>query len=85
MDKIVVFYSKPGCCLCDALEATLQQLQPDLGFTVEKRDILIHPEWFADFQYTIPVLEVNGRTLTGLSHRSTAAQLAAVLERAFVA
>ncbi|UFP94086.1 glutaredoxin family protein [Gloeobacter morelensis] len=85
MQRTVVFYSKPGCCLCDALEATLRRVQPDLGFALEKRDILIHPEWFADFQYTIPVLEVNGRTLTGISHRSTAAQLAAVLERAFVA
>ncbi|BAC91435.1 glutaredoxin family protein [Gloeobacter violaceus] len=85
MDKIVVFYSKPGCCLCDALEATLRRVQPDLGLSVEKRNILSNPEWFTDFQYTIPVLEVNGHTLTGISHRSTGAQLAAVLERAFVA
>ncbi|AGY57662.1 glutaredoxin family protein [Gloeobacter kilaueensis] len=84
MAKTVVFYSKPGCCLCDSLERTLQASQAHLGFVIDKRNILDDPEWFTDFQYTIPVLEIDGQTVGGISHRSSIEQLTTVLTRLLV-
>jgi len=81
--RVLVLYSKPGCCLCEQLEAKLRPLEKPLGFTLAVRDITSDPDWFADFQYTIPVLEYAGRTLAGISHRTASEDLAAVLRGAF--
>ncbi|NEQ98601.1 MAG: glutaredoxin family protein [Cyanothece sp. SIO2G6] len=56
----LVLFSKPGCHLCEGLEEKLvaiQQADPcPLVFTVDIRDITTRPEWFAAYQYEIPVL-----------------------------
>ena len=62
----------------------MREVQPAVGFMVEVRDITTSAEWFADFQYTIPVLEVAGRTVPGISHRIAARQLAEQLAAIFV-
>jgi hypothetical protein len=82
-EKQLVLYAKPGCCLCETLEEKLRQIQPGLGFTLEVRNILTDPEWFSDFQYTIPVLEIAGKTLSGISHRDSLQNLHQILEKAF--
>ena len=51
----LVLYGKPGCHLCDGLEEKLEALN-HLDFTLEKRDITSRPDWFAAYQYEIPVL-----------------------------
>ncbi|XP_030526988.1 uncharacterized protein LOC115738508 [Rhodamnia argentea] len=58
----LVFYSKPGCCLCDGLKEKLQAAflisGPDsLGdVDLQVRDITSNPEWERAYQYEIPVL-----------------------------
>lgn len=81
--QTLVLYAKPGCCLCETLEAKLRILQPQLNFSLERRDITTDPDWFADFQYAIPVLELSGRTLDGISHRIAVEELAALLHGYF--
>jgi hypothetical protein len=83
LEKQLVLYAKPGCCLCETLEEKLRQIQPNLGFTLEVRNILTNPEWFSDFQYTIPVLEIAGKTLSGISHRDSLRNLQNLLAKAF--
>jgi len=51
----LVLYSKPGCHLCEGLKEKLDAL-PHLDFTLEVRDITTRPDWFAAYQYEIPVL-----------------------------
>jgi glutaredoxin len=82
-EKQLVLYAKPGCCLCETLEDKLRQIQPSLCFSLEVRNILTNPEWFSDFQYTIPVLEIAGKTLSGISHRSSVQDLQHLLAKAF--
>jgi glutaredoxin len=82
-EKQLVLYTKPGCCLCETLEEKLRQIQPSLGFTLEVRNIVTNLEWFSDFQYTIPVLEIAGKTLSGISHRDSLQNLQNLLAKAF--
>jgi Glutaredoxin-like domain (DUF836) len=51
----IILYSKPGCHLCEGLQEKLTQIQ-DLDFQLEIRDITTQPDWFAAYQYEIPVL-----------------------------
>ncbi|NEP15626.1 MAG: glutaredoxin family protein [Leptolyngbya sp. SIO4C1] len=51
----LVLYSKPGCHLCEGLHEKLDQLAP-LPVPLEVRDITQNPDWFAKYQYEIPVL-----------------------------
>lgn len=51
----LVLYSKPGCHLCEGLQMKLDALS-HLDFTLEVRDITTQPDWFAAYQYEIPVL-----------------------------
>jgi len=55
----LILYSKPGCHLCENLEAKLVQIQ-DLNITLKIRDITTRDDWFAAFQYEIPVLTYAG-------------------------
>lgn len=51
----LILYSKPGCHLCEGLEEKLDQIR-DLNFELEVRDITTQADWFAAYQYEIPVL-----------------------------
>lgn len=51
----LVLYSKPGCHLCEGLAEKLAALR-HLPFELETRDITSRPDWFARYQYEIPVL-----------------------------
>lgn len=53
--QLLIFYSKPGCHLCDGLKEKLDQLD-HLPLQVEIRDITQNPDWFERYQYEIPVL-----------------------------
>ncbi|MFB2836891.1 glutaredoxin family protein [Floridanema evergladense] len=49
----LILYSKPGCHLCEGLQEKLEQVD---GIELEVRDITSRDDWFAAFQYEIPVL-----------------------------
>jgi hypothetical protein len=51
----LILYSKPGCHLCEGLQAKLEQIQ-DPPLELEIRDITSRDQWFQAYQYEIPVL-----------------------------
>ncbi|MFB2878362.1 glutaredoxin family protein [Floridanema aerugineum] len=51
----LILYSKPGCHLCEGLQDKLEQVE-GIDFELEVRDITTRDDWFAAFQYEIPVL-----------------------------
>lgn len=51
----LVLYSKAGCHLCEGLQEKLEQIE-DLDFELEIRDITTRQEWFAAYEYEVPVL-----------------------------
>lgn len=50
--KKLIFYSKPGCHLCEGLQEKLAELPIEL----EVRNITTNDVWFQKYQYEIPVL-----------------------------
>lgn len=51
----LILYSKPGCHLCEGLQEKLEQVRnPPLE--LEIRDITTNDDWFAAYQYEVPVL-----------------------------
>lgn len=50
-----VLYSKPGCHLCEDLEAKLRQI-PEVCAGLEVRDIRSRDDWHEQYLFTIPVL-----------------------------
>lgn len=51
----LILYSKPGCHLCEGLQEKLEQIS-NLSFELEVRDITTREDWFAAYQYEVPVL-----------------------------
>lgn len=60
MRHALVLYSKPGCHLCEELRAELDELQPELGYTIDEIDISEDPTLFDRYRYVIPVLVMDG-------------------------
>lgn len=88
----LVLYSKPGCHLCEGLKEKLEALA-HLDFTLEIRDITTQPDWFAAYQYEIPVLcrvistasgEMQEETLPRLSPRAPVARVEQMLQTYWV-
>ncbi|MEH2289059.1 glutaredoxin family protein [Nostoc sp.] len=59
----LILYSKPGCHLCEGLQEKLEQIQ-NLSFELEIRDITTREDWFAAYQYEVPVLYLSNRRST---------------------
>ncbi|WP_071515230.1 glutaredoxin family protein [Geitlerinema sp. PCC 9228] len=51
----LILYSKPGCHLCEGLQEKLEQVE-NPQISLEIRDITTRDDWFAAYQYAIPVL-----------------------------
>lgn len=56
----VTIYAKPDCPLCDELKADLLAMQPEIGFSLQERNIETSPADFARYRYLIPVLDIEG-------------------------
>ncbi|MEH2412327.1 glutaredoxin family protein [Nostoc sp.] len=54
----LILYSKPGCHLCEGLQEKLEKIQ-NLSFELETRDITTREDWFAAYQYEVPVLYLS--------------------------
>ena len=80
----LILYSKPGCHLCEGLQTKLEQVQ-NIDFELEIRDITTREDWFAAYQYEIPVLcqKVPGgeKALPRLSPRASVAKLEQMLQK----
>jgi glutaredoxin len=88
----LILYSKPGCHLCEGLQAKLEQVQA-LELELEVRDITSRDAWFQAYQYEVPVLflvrdKQNGMDfppaptlLPRLSPRATVQQVEQMLQK----
>jgi glutaredoxin len=63
----LILYSKPGCHLCEGLQAKLEQIR-SLQFDLEIRDITTREDWFQQYQYEIPVLLLERRQTAEPAH-----------------
>ncbi|MCV3215197.1 glutaredoxin family protein [Plectonema radiosum NIES-515] len=60
----LILYSKPGCHLCEGLQEKLEQIlqtRNTKSVQLEIRDIMTRDDWFAAYQYEVPVLYVTNR------------------------
>lgn len=88
----LILYSKPGCHLCEGLQEKLEQIHT-LNFSLEVRDITTREDWFAAYQYEVPVLcrihshpadsAVAEEVLPRPSPRASVAKLQQTLQRYF--
>jgi hypothetical protein len=80
----LILYSKPGCHLCEGLQEKLVKIE-NLPLELEIRDITTREDWFAIYQYEIPVLCYRqGETekpLPRLSPRASVKQLEQMLQK----
>lgn len=56
----LVLYSKPDCCLCQGLEEKLRAIAR-FPVELEVRDITTREDWFAAYEYEVPVLMGQGK------------------------
>lgn len=84
----LILYSKPGCHLCEGLQEKLETiLQTDdfASLQLEVRDITQNEDWFAAYQYEVPVLCVskddNLQTIPRPSPRASVVQLEKILRK----
>ena len=56
----VTLITREGCHLCNAAEATVRQLQPELGYALDIRDVDADPALKAEFSDRVPVVLIDG-------------------------
>ena len=80
----LILYSKPGCHLCEGLQAKLAAVE-HIDFDLEIRDITTRDDWFAHYQYEIPVLcqklANSEKPLPRLSPRASVQKLEQMLQK----
>ena len=80
----LILYSKPGCHLCEGLQEKLEQVKT-LDFDLEIRDITTREDWYAAYQYEVPVLyqklPTTEKLLPRLSPRASVKQLEKMLQK----
>ncbi len=80
----LILYSKPGCHLCEGLLEKLEQVN-DIKFDLEIRNINTREDWFAAYQYEIPVLSQKlpdgEKPLPRISPRASATKLEQMLKK----
>jgi hypothetical protein len=84
MNRVTVtLYSKPGCHLCEPVEATILDAAEVASFDFERRNILDDADVFERYKHAIPVVTVNGREVA--RHRLRLADLLAAVNAAATA
>lgn len=72
----VTFYTALGCPFCPVVEGRLEELQSEIGFTMEKVDITLKPGLLAKKGIrSVPVVEVGEKCLVGNATSEQLAQL----------
>ncbi len=59
----VTVYSRPGCHLCEQAMAALRELQGQLAFALEERDISADESLHRAYFERIPVIALDGEEL----------------------
>jgi|GEM_PF-1166113 len=55
----VLLYSKAGCHLCEVVDLELVDLQRELGFVYERRQLQEGDDLFAQFAHYFPVVDIE--------------------------
>lgn len=55
-----VLYTREGCCLCDRARALLLRLGQEYNLLVQEVDIAGDPRLLERYQFTIPVVVIDG-------------------------
>ncbi|ELS01964.1 Glutaredoxin-like domain (DUF836) [Xenococcus sp. PCC 7305] len=80
----LILYSKPGCHLCEGLQEKLEQVT-NIDFDLEIRDITTRDDWFAAYEYEVPVLcqqlSQGEKPLPRLPPRATIKKLEQMLQK----
>ena len=76
----VVFYTKPGCHLCEEACAEIARAACDDLYTYEEVDILSDPELNGRYGWDIPVVLIDGAH--AFKHRLTAGDFRRAILRA---
>ena len=79
----LILYSKPGCHLCEGLQEKLERVQT-IKFELEIRDITTREDWFAAYEYEVPVLALDTdpqQILPRPSPRASLQQLERLLQK----
>ena len=76
----VVFYTKPGCHLCDEARARIADARCEDLYTYEEVDILSDAELTRRYGWDIPVVLVDGTH--AFKHRLTAEEFRQAITRA---
>lgn len=63
----VTLYTKPGCHLCEEVEAVIVAVARRRPFQLTIRNIVEHAEDFDRYQYLIPVVTVEGQEIAQYS------------------
>lgn len=77
--RVLTLYSKPGCHLCDDMQAVAARAAAASGATLEIVDITGDAALFAQYRHDIPVLLLDRREIA--RHRTTDAAIAEALAR----
>jgi len=76
----VVFYTKPGCHLCEEARAEIARAGCEDLYTYEEVDILSDPELTRRYGWDIPVVLIDGTH--AFKHRLTAEEFREAITRA---
>jgi hypothetical protein len=87
MDIHLILYSKVDCHLCEGLLEKLQQIESiqSQEWHLEVREITTDSDWFAAYQYEVPVLcqklPTGEKILPRSSPRASVEQVESLLKR----
>jgi hypothetical protein len=56
----IIFYSRPGCHLCDDAREVIRRVASDVGVSWEERDITLSEDDMREYWDKIPVTIVDG-------------------------
>ena len=75
----VIFYTKPGCHLCEEAKNEIERSGLHGQYTFEEVNILTDPELQRRYGVDIPIIRINGTNV--FKHRLTAEEFRRVIER----
>lgn len=61
--KVINFYTRNGCLLCDDAKMMLQCFQDDWGFIIHEIDIEQSEQLTERYGLSIPVVEIDGQII----------------------
>ncbi|MFD1739396.1 glutaredoxin family protein [Bacillus salitolerans] len=61
--RVVTFFTKENCPLCDKAKVIVEELSKELNFQIQEFDIYKDDELLEKYQVMIPVIAINAQEL----------------------